>query len=228
MRSPESKRPRIAYIALLGLIAAAFVIPSAPADDVDPLPPVDYTRDVKPILEMHCYDCHSASDQEAGLRVDTAALTIEGGDSGPAVIPGKSHESHLLAVLTGESEEVDRMPLDSDPLSDEEIDIVRRWIDAGAKHPDDEVAELAHKLQTSHWAFQPIVRPAVPRLEGRRDVRNEIDAFILQQLTAAGIEPSVEADRVTLIRRLYLDLLGVLPTPAEVDAFLADDQAGAY
>ena len=228
MRSPDSKRPRIAFIALLGLIAAAFAIPSAPADDADPLPPVDYTRDVKPILEMHCYDCHSASDQQAGLRVDTAALTIEGGDSGPAVIPGKSQESHLLAVLTGESEEVDRMPLDSDPLSDEEIDIVRRWIDAGAEYPDDEVAEVAHKLQTAHWAFQPIVRPAVPRLEGRRDVRNEIDAFILQQLIAAGIEPSVEADRVTLIRRVYLDLLGVLPTPAEVDAFLADDQTGAY
>ncbi|REJ92891.1 MAG: DUF1553 domain-containing protein [Planctomycetota bacterium] len=228
MRFPAFSRQPIALTILLALLAVGSAMTAAPADDTEVLPPVDYTTDVKPILQRHCYDCHSASAQEAGLRVDTAVLAIEGGDSGAGIVPGKSAESRLLAVVTGESEDVARMPLDADPLTAEEIDILRRWIDAGAPHPGDEVAERAHKYDTSHWAFQPVERPSVPRFDASGDIHNAIDAFIHKRLMEAGVKPSDEADRVTLIRRLYLDLLGVLPSPAEVDDFLADDQPAAY
>ena len=188
---------------------------------------VDYLRDVKPILQQHCYDCHGPDQPQAGLRVDAAALAIAGGDSGAAIVPGDTDASKLLAAVEGTSDEISQMPLDSDPLSAAEINVLRRWIAAGAPHPDDEPQAEA-VVTSDHWAFQPMTRPPVPAVNDLARLQNEIDAFIAARLDAEGITPSAEADRETLLRRLYLDLLGVLPTPAERAAFLADETPGAY
>ena len=107
---------------------------------------VDYTKHVKPILEKHCVMCHGPDEAESGLRVDAGQLMLDGGDRGPAIVPGKSAESLLYQVLVDESEgDVTAMPLDSDPLTKTEIEIIKKWIDAGADFPDDEkVAQNDH------------------------------------------------------------------------------------
>jgi mono/diheme cytochrome c family protein len=221
---PALLRKHSPVLIALGLLAA---VPPALPQEAAPAP-VDYARDVKPLLAKHCAACHGPDKQQAGFRTDTAKLAIQGGDIGPAIVPGKSGESRLIAAVSGTSDEVSRMPLDRPPLSEAEIDLLRRWIDAGAQHPDDEVAEPGGRIESDHWAFQPVVRPDVPRVQQQGRVRNAIDAFIQARLEQEGVKASDEADRVTLIRRLSLDLLGLLPSPAEVDAFLADNQPGAY
>ena len=123
---------------------------------------VDYTKHVKPILAKHCVMCHGPDESESGLRVDAGQLMLDGGDRGPAIVPGKSQESLLYQALVGEGEEdVTAMPLDSDPLSKKEIEIIKKWIDAGAAFPDDEKVSQ-NKSATKHWSFQPVTRPQVP------------------------------------------------------------------
>jgi mono/diheme cytochrome c family protein len=204
---------------VLGLLALS--VPSLPAADVD------YLRDVKPIFEEHCYTCHGPAKQQAGLRLDTAALAISGGDGGPAIVPGDAAGSRLLAAVEGTSDEISQMPLDADPLTAEQIDILRHWIAAGAPHPDDEL-EAEAVVTSDHWSLQPVQRPPVPSVRDPARLHNEIDAFIAARLDAAGLEPSPVASHETLLRRVYLDLLGVLPTPGERSAFLADERPDAY
>ena len=127
------------------------------ADDVPT--PVDYEADVKPILVRHCYDCHAADTQESGLRLDAAELAIRGGDIGAAIIPGDSGASLLIAVVEGTSDDASPMPLDSDPLSPEEIETLKAWIDAGAEHPEDEIVREAGRPRSDHWSFQQLVCP---------------------------------------------------------------------
>ncbi len=206
---------------LLAIGAVCLLAGAARADDVD------YLRDVKPILQKHCYDCHGPDQPQAGLRVDAAALAIAGGDSGAAIVPGDPAASRLLSAVEGTSDEISQMPLDGAPLSAGEIDMLRRWIAAGAVYPADEPQAEA-VVTSDHWAFQPIARPAVPAVRGAARLRNEIDAYITARLESEGIEPSPAAARETLLRRVYLDLLGVLPTPAERAAFLADERPDAY
>ena len=189
--------------------------------------PVDYVTQIKPIFVQHCVDCHGADDQQSGLRLDTAALGIQGGNGGAAIVPGKANESRLMAAVRGTSDEISRMPLDLPPLSDAEIDLLQRWIDAGAPHPDDEQAAEA-VITSDHWSLQPLQPVAVPQVDTAAHPRNAIDAFILARLAQEGLTPSPEADRVTLIRRLSLDMLGILPKPAAVDAFLVDESPDAY
>lgn len=186
---------------------------------------VDYVKQIKPILTEHCAGCHGADEQESGLRLDAGSLVVRGGDRGAAVIPGKSEQSLLYQVLVGQGE-VSAMPLDGDPLHADEIALIKRWIDEGAKFPKEEA--VTDGPQSDHWAFQPVRRPPVPAVQHRQWLRNEIDAFILARLEDEGLRPSPPADRVTLIRRLSLDLIGLPPTPEEVDRFLADTEPGAY
>lgn len=188
---------------------------------------VDYLRDVKPILRKHCYECHGGSRIQAGLRVDTAELAIDGGDTGAGLVAGDSAASRIVQAIEGTSDEISQMPLDKPPLTPDEIATIRRWIDQGAKHPEDEQPLEDVRIQSDHWAFQPLAAPNVPDNAGEW-ARNPIDAFIHGRLEAAGLSPSPEADRRTLIRRLSLDLTGLLPSPDEIDAFLADTQPGAY
>jgi mono/diheme cytochrome c family protein len=219
MKTGSFSAGRLATFPVLGLLSLS--VTSLRADDVD------YLRDVKPIFEQHCYSCHGPAKQQAGLRLDTAALAISGGDGGPAVMPGDPAQSRLLAAVEGTSDEISRMPLDAEPLSPAEIDVLRRWIAAGAPHPADEL-EAEAVITSDHWSLQPVQRPPVPPVRNPARLHNEIDAFIAARLDAQGIEPSREASREALLRRAYLDLLGVLPTPVERAEFLADARPDAY
>jgi mono/diheme cytochrome c family protein len=191
---------------------------------------VDYVRDVKPILTKYCTACHGVEKQKSGLRLDTAAAALRGGDSGPAVEKGKSGESLLIQALTG-VEGVAEMPPKGQPQLDAaQIALLKAWIDQGAAAPDKEESVFAGEdaKRRKHWSFQPVVRPDVPEVKNAGWVRNPIDAFVLRKLESQGISPAPEADRATLIRRLSLDLLGITPTVAEVDAFVSDTRPNAY
>ena len=210
-------------IGLLLVLAAASTLAAEEATPGS----VDYLRDIQPIFQQHCADCHGVSEQQAGFRADAGKLILQGGDRGAAVVPGQPEKSLLLTAVTGGSD-LPRMPLELDPLSDEEIDLIRRWIAQGAKVPENERIAPAEPKRSSHWAFQPIKPVEPPDTKHAAWVRNPIDRFIAAKLEVRGLKPSPEAPRETLIRRLSLDLRGIPPTLAEVDAFLADREPGAY
>jgi len=209
---------------LLGLSALAG---SQPARGDDAPREVDFAGDIQPILVRRCTSCHGAEKQKSGLRLDTAAAARRGGDSGPALEPGKSAESLLIQAITG-AEGVAAMPPKGEaPLTKEEIALLKTWIDQGAKAPADNAAAGPAK-GADHWAFRPVVRPAVPAVADPAWGQNPIDAFVRARLDRENLKPSPEADRVTLIRRLSFDLLGLPPSVPEVDAFLADTRTDAY
>jgi hypothetical protein len=188
--------------------------------------PVDFARDIAPILTKNCYRCHGPKKQQGGLALHVADRALAGGDNGPAIVPGKSAESRLIRYVAGLDEE-NQMPPDGagDPLSAEQISLLRGWIDQGARWSG---ADPVRAPATDHWSFQPPRRPKLPAVKNPQWTRNPIDHFILARLEKAGLKPSREADRTTLIRRLSLDLTGLPPTLPEVDAFLADTRPDAY
>ncbi len=184
----------------------------------------DYLREVKPLLTEHCVTCHGAEQAKGGLRLDTAALAARGGDHGPAWVAGQAADSLLLQVVEDRHSEVARMPYKKAPLAAAQIAALRDWIQAGATAPPDEVPG-----QKIHWSLVPPRRPAVPAPAGSSGaIRNPIDAFIRARLAEDGLSAAPEADRVTLLRRVHLDLTGLPPTPAQVDAFAADARPDAY
>jgi mono/diheme cytochrome c family protein len=189
-----------------------------------PAAAVDYLREVKPLLTEHCVTCHGADQQKGGLRLDTAANALKGGDNGPAFAPGKAADSLLVQVVEDRHAEISRMPYKKPPLATEQIAALKAWIDGGAAAPTDEVPG-----KKVHWAFVAPERPAIPAIANRKSqIVNPIDAFIAARLEKAGITDSPEADRVTLLRRVHLDLTGLPPSPAQVEAFLADTRPDAY
>jgi mono/diheme cytochrome c family protein len=203
----------------LTLWILASCLPGAVADDS----PVDYARDVKPLLAAHCVRCHGATKPKAKLRVDTAQGLIAGGTTGPSVVAGNGKESAIILALRGEGTG-DRMPLKKPPLKEAEIETIRRWIDAGAKAPPDEKPSIP----PVHWAFVAPQRPETPAVKQESWVRNPVDRFILARLEIEGLTHSPEADRPTLIRRASLDLIGLPPSPEEVESFLKDKRPDAY
>jgi mono/diheme cytochrome c family protein len=182
---------------------------------------IDFARDVRPLLASRCVDCHGADKQEGGLRLDARGPAFKGGDSGPVIEPGKAAESRLVHLVAGGEPETP-MPPQGERLSSEQIALLRAWIDQGAAWPDD---GQAASIRSRHWSLQPLRSPPVPVVSG---AATEIDAFVQSALLARGLAPAAPADRRTLIRRLTFDLLGLPPTPEEVDAFLADDSPTAY
>jgi len=187
--------------------------------------PVDYEKQIKPLLSHRCGICHGALKQEGSLRVDAGQLILKGGDSGTAIKPGDPKGSLLIHALRG-TNDVTRMPADGKPLTEAEIVLFERWISEGAKYPTNEkIPENPRK----HWAFQTPVRPAVP-VPASKDfrIRNPIDAFVQVEREKRGLKPLPEASKNVLLRRLYLDLVGVPPTISELNAFLQDDSANAY
>ena len=218
----------------LGLLwIVAFEQPTLAAEPGKTLPPVfqgkiDYRRDILPILSQHCYRCHGPQKQESGLRMDSRAQLLRGGDLGePTVRPGKSQESFLIRVVAGLEEDI-KMPPKGPPLSAQQIGKLRAWIDQGWQWPKTAPgAEPEDLPATQHWAFQPIVKPAIPPFDASWG-ENPIDAFVLEKLRGQGLQPSARADRRTLIRRLYLVISGLPPTPAQVDQFVNDVRPDAY
>ncbi|GIW80435.1 MAG: chromosome segregation protein [Gemmatales bacterium] len=188
---------------------------------------VDYLAQVKPILQKHCYRCHGPDRQRAGLRLDTARLALEGSNAGPVIVPGNSRQSKLIHALSGKND-VKQMPPRKDKLPDKEIALIALWIDQGAKAPLNEKPAARAEKVAQHWSFRPVVRPELPKVQQTGWAQNPIDLFILAKLEEKGIQPSPEADRVTLIRRLFLDLVGLPPSIADIDAFLNDQRPDAY
>jgi mono/diheme cytochrome c family protein len=184
----------------------------------------DYVRDVKPIFARHCVSCHGPQKQRSGLRLDTARAALRGGNSGKVVLPGRSTASLLVQAVSG-AEGVKAMPPKGPRLEQEKVAILRAWIDDGAKAP---TAEVETPAASTHWAFQRLVRPTLPVVGNGAWCRNGIDRFVLARLDKEGIAPSPEADRATLLRRMSLDLTGLPPTPAEIDAFVHDSDPEAY
>src|SRR5437868_11484695 len=184
---------------------------------------------IRPVLVEHCYRCHSAEAQakkklRGGLMLDTRDGLLKGGDTGPALVPGKPKDSLLLQTLryTGDVKMPPKGKLPDNVIADFEA-----WISRGAPDPRTAVVTRARGMSIEEgrkfWAYQPPRKPPVPEARGQKsEVRNPIDAFIVERLQTKGLTLSPEADRPTLIRRLYFDLIGMPPSPAEVDAFVKD------
>ena len=191
-----------------------------------PTPAVDYLRDVKPLLAKRCVACHGALQQKNGLRLDTAASMRRGGESGPAIVPGKPAESLLIQVVTGEAGF--RMPPagDGTPLTAAELDLLRRWIDGGAAAPAD---EKPPETPAEYWSYRSPVRPSLPKQMAsdahgalRRWVRDPVDAFIGAEHDRLGITPRPAAEPAVWLRRVTIDLTGLPPTADELHEFTAD------
>lgn len=187
---------------------------------------VDFARDVAPVLKRNCQGCHGAGMQQSGFRLDDGAAALKGGYGGVAIVPGKAAESALVQRVSG-MKGVPVMPPTGKRLTPAEVDVLRAWIDQGAKFPVSAVAKR-DAPKSKHWAFAPITTPAVPAVKNAAWVKSPIDAFVLGKLESKKIAPSPEADRRTLLRRLSWDLSGLPPTAAEVAAFESDARADAY
>jgi hypothetical protein len=180
------------------------------------------------LLLKKCSGCHGAAMQQAGLRLDNAADALRGGYSGAVIVPGAAADSKLIQRVTSAKEGF-RMPPAGPALTAAEVQTLRGWIESGAKTPAGSASAIPVAARKStHWAFQPLRRPAVPVVKNTGWVRNPIDTFVLARLEKEGIQPSAEAPRETLLRRLSLDLTGLPPTPAETAAFAADTRLDAY
>ncbi len=205
-------------IAVTIVTAAVVVMPNQAAE------PIDYLREIKPVLKERCFACHGALKQNAGLRLDSGRLIRQGGDSGAAVTPGQADASVLLKrVSTNDASE--RMPPEGEPLKAEQIERIRVWISQGAASPDDEQPERDPR---DHWAFQTPVRPTVPLVADAEWNRNPVDAFIAAEHQRRGLRHQPSADKRVWLRRVYLDLIGLPPIRAELDAFVADESPHAY
>jgi len=186
---------------------------------------VDFRRDIEPIFANRCHSCHGAEKQRSGLRLDRREAALRGGNSGPVIVPGDPDKSRLWRVVAGLDAEV-KMPPKGERLTSQQVALLRRWIAQGAPWP--ETATAVSRPATTHWAFIPARRPTPPAVRDPAWVRNDIDRFVLARLEKEGLAPAPEADRITLLRRVYLDLLGLPPSPQEVDQFLQDRQPDAY
>ena len=175
----------------------------------------EYERDIKPILRQRCYACHSRLKRRSELRLDAGALIHKGGKHGAVLVPGKAEASAIIKRVVS-SDEDERMPPEGKPLAPEEVALLRKWIDEGAVYPPNEVIPPSAE---EHWAFQPIRRPSVPIAKNKRWVRNPIDAFVLHKLEQKRWSPAAGAEPQALLRRVYLDLIGLPPTPVEQEAF---------
>ena len=188
---------------------------------------VDYAGQVKPLLKARCYSCHGALKQESGLRLDTAASALKGGDSGKAITPGEAAASSPLLQRVSTTDLSVRMPPEheGEPFKAEEIELLRKWIAAGAPAPADEKPEADPK---DHWSFRPVVRPAEPTLKNAAWGRNPIDTWIAAGHEQQGLVPQPEASRIVLLRRLSMDLIGLPPTEKEIADFEADQSPDWY
>jgi len=187
---------------------------------------------IRPLLAARCFKCHSEKKQKGGLRLDAGSLVLKGGESGAAIVPGKPDESLLIESIRYESFE---MPPDG-KLPEAEIALLTQWVADGAFWPETDAEPIAAESggrtitdeDRQWWSYQPVVRPEVPEDSGTGWARNAIDRFIARKLDENKLRPAPEADRQTLIRRVYFDLIGLPPSPGEIAAFMNDPAADAY
>ena len=208
-----SNFPRAGLGATILLAAAGWLAAAQTRADAPPTP-LDFNRDIRPILSENCFYCHGqdANKRQADLRLDLREAAV----AAAAIVPGTPGSSTVLERIHSTDPDVLMPPPDSNRrLSDHQKRLLERWIAEGAEYEP-------------HWAFTPPVRPALPPVQRADWPRQPLDHFVLAKIEAAGLSPAPEADRATLIRRLYADLVGLPPTPEEVDAFVADERPDAY
>ena len=201
--------PRSRFAARCACFVLLSVASAARADDA-----IDFNRTIRPILAAKCFACHGPDEEnrEADLRLDERESAIES----ELIIPGDPDESELLRRILTDDPDEQMPPVDSgQSLADVEKEQIRQWIREGAEYDE-------------HWAFVPPIRPDLPKVSDSSWIRNEIDRFVLARLDAESLSPTEQADRYTLVRRLYLDLIGLPPTPEQADAFVTDDTPDAY
>jgi len=220
---------RLPRVSILVVVLIAVWSLSAPAQQSSP---PRFSRDdlvffeekIRPLLHSQCLTCHSREKKTSGLSLETREEILTGGNRGQAAEPGKPDHSRLFQALTFTGDL--KMP-PTGQLKPEEIAVFKRWVEAGLPWPEDRT-RVAQQTPSTHWSFQPPKQSGEPLLKDKSWARNSIDKFILARLEKEGLRPSPEADKVTLIRRLSLDLLGLPPAPADVDAFLCDRRPDAY
>lgn len=184
--------------------------------------PVDFESEVKPLFEKKCFSCHGAEKQKSGYRLDVREIALTGGEShAPNIVAGAPDQSPLLRFVKSMDAD-ERMPPKGERLTSVEVETLRRWIIEGAEWPDSASVKL--EAVSKWWSLQPVVRPAVPSL----GAANAVDAFILERLQREGLKPSAHADAETLCRRVYFDLIGLPPSPEELDSFVADQAPDAF
>lgn len=211
MRKPQF------FAALLGICCSAALGAEPP----------DFAKQVQPLLAARCLKCHGADDPKGSLDLRSKAGMLVGGDSGPAIVPKDAAKSLLIGRITAK----EMPPPESDPLTEEEIALLKAWIEAGAVAPDVPLAETAGKFDAEgrkHWAFQPIFRPALPPVKDGAALATPVDPFILKELEGRKLRFSPSAEKRMLIRRVYLDLLGLPPSPQEVADFIANSSPASY
>ncbi|RUL87284.1 DUF1553 domain-containing protein [Tautonia sociabilis] len=224
-------RVRIDWLlAGLAILIPTSSLPLAWGQDEAGLPPpvehpVAFEEQIRPILAERCLSCHGPDRRKGGLRLDNRADALAGGDSGPVIEPGDGAKSLLVEKVAG-LDPLSVMPPSGDPLTRDQVALIRSWIDQGAEWSEDDTP--AEAPRSDHWAFRAPVLPEPPEVRDFGWPRNPIDRFILARLESEGLSPAPEADRSTLIRRLSLDLIGLPPTPEQVDAFLEDESPTAF
>ena len=186
---------------------------------------------VRPVLANNCYKCHStkAEKVKGGLLLDSRESVLKGGDTGPAIVPGAPEKSLLIKAI-GYGDPDLQMPPKGDKLTDQQIADLTAWIKMGA--PDPRVASAAQKdwkdPNAKHWAWQPVKKPSVPDVTDASWCKTPVDNFIVAKLYEKSLKPNPIADKRTLIRRAYFDLIGLPPTPEEVEKFVSDDSPNAF
>ena len=220
----------------LAAFASAGVSAGVSAAEPDPSTKEFFEQKIRPVLVEHCYECHSQKAIEekklkGSLLLDTKAGMLKGGDNGPAIVPGKPKEGHLMEALHYEGDI--QMPPKA-KLSDEIIADFEKWIEKGAIDPREGAATLPAKRTIDipagrdYWAFRALANSAIPAVKQGAWARNDIDKLLLAKLESAGITPNPAAAPEILLRRVYLDLTGLPPTPEEIEAFLKDPSPAAY
>jgi Protein of unknown function (DUF1553)/Protein of unknown function (DUF1549)/Planctomycete cytochrome C len=228
---------RFSLLPFAGLLLSA--LPASAA--LDTVQTDFFEKKIRPVLIESCYKCHSADSENirGGLLVDTRDGLLQGGDSGPAIVPGDLQKSALITAIRHEGKDPDSaMPPKKNKLPENVIADFEAWVKMGAPDPRTTPSSGKHASKTApwdaekaakHWAFQKITNPPIPKVEDpTRFVQNPIDQFVLAKLSENKLKPSPKADKLTLIRRLSYDLTGLPPNPEEVDAFLADKSPDSY
>ena len=205
----------------LGL-GVVLVLPAAAA-------PVVFNRDIQPLLAEHCVKCHGPEKQKGGLRLDVKASAFQGGDSGErGIVPGHAGRSRLFQMVSSTKDD-ERMPPKGEPLTAPQLDLLKRWIDAGAEWPESGAAaakvvraELkVTEADRQHWAFRPLLAAMPPMVKDKAWARTPVDQFVRQAQEAKKLSPSAPADARTLVRRIYFDLIGLPPTPEQLSLWTA-------
>ncbi|QNN21214.1 DUF1549 domain-containing protein [Planctomycetales bacterium ZRK34] len=212
------------------MILCALGATSAFADDAKLAGMKFFEQKVRPVLAEHCYKCHGPDKHKADLRVDGLDTILRGGKSGPVIVPGEPNQSLLIQAVRHDHADL-KMPKDGDKLPDAKIDALIKWVKMGAPWPGAEPGKRGDMFTAEDrawWAIQPVNKPAVPKVNDQGWSRNAIDPFVFRKLSENKLSPAGEAGRVALIRRVSFDLIGLPPTPEQIDAFVKDTSADAY